>query len=60
MKNLDAVEGCLYRSQKDSTETRCRYYYVKTINDRYFPECTKENCPILHPNLIEGIIKKDE
>lgn len=38
---------------------QCCEYYVKTLDSygmrwHHYPECCEENCPIMHPELLEG------
>lgn len=58
------MKQCHYNLVIPTVGTCCAVYsYSKTPDNKWwahFPECSKENCPLEHPELLDGAVFDEE
>jgi hypothetical protein len=58
------VKGCRYSLEIPTVGLCCEAYYLSKRKDgkewMHFPFCSEENCPLKHPELLEGATLEDE
>ncbi len=59
------MKTCKYQIELVTAGTCCKAYFESIRPDgkgwMHFPTCNKSNCPLIHPELLEGaILVKEE
>lgn len=58
------MTDCKYNLPIPNTGIHCKAYYESIRPDgkgwMHFPTCNESNCPLIHPELLEGAILVEE
>ncbi len=58
------MKNCKYNLNIPNVGMCCKAYYESTRQDgkgwMHFPSCNESDCPLMHPELLEGAILESE